>query len=292
MPILREVPKFDRGKSPDTGRLVPMVTVASLIALFTRSDASAQDVTRAVMFLQQVSTHDSWLVCDCQGATATPPVMYPQRVAGATDRPMTLVPLYARGQHHNTCPFARSRPEHTDSPWSVPRNPPKGLGVLSILKASKEAAKPNTRLQKGPAGSKRLPSLAGVLFKVLEAAGLHRVSATKRSVTSDKEELRRALANLSLDGAGKIPAASFVRTSFYDLASLEGELAALNGVQWPGKLHPQGLLVEQLKDVEQHTDGSKWLIPTYGNPLKVDGRLYLPGAGTLGPYVAIALVAV
>jgi hypothetical protein len=218
--------------------------------------------------------------------------MYPQRVAGATDRPMTLVPLYDRGAHHDTCPFARSRPEHADTPWLVPRNAPKGLGVLSVLKAAENAVKRDSRLQKGLAGNKRLPSLAGVLFKVLEAAGLNRVSVTKRSVSSDKGKLRDVLASLSLDGYGKIPAETFVRLSFRDFAKVEHELAALQGVTWPGKLHPQGLLIEQIQDIEVRADGSKWLIPTYGDPLEVVGRLYLPGAGTLGPYLAIALVAI
>ena len=231
-------------------------------------------------------------MCDCQGVIAAPPVLFPQRVAGATDRPITLRPLYARGAHRDVCPFARGRPEHTESAWSVPRTAPNGLGVLSALKASGEASKPNPSLQKGQAGSKRLPSLAGVLFKVLEAAGLHRVSATRRSVSTDKAQLRQALASLSLDGRGKLPATKFVHTSFYDFAKLERELMALNDVRWPRKLHPHGLLIEQLRDIDVRADGSKWLIPTFGAPMEVMGRLYLPGPGTLGPYLAIALVAI
>ncbi|GAB2790016.1 hypothetical protein GCM10027021_10650 [Dyella kyungheensis] len=205
---------------------------------------------------------------------------------------MTLVPLYGRGAHRDTCPFVRDRPEHSEAAWSVPRRAPNGLGVLSALKASDYGRRRDVGPRRGAASSKRLPSLAGVLFKVLEAAGLHRVDATRRTVSSDKEKLRRALASLSLDGHGAIPADKYVRLSFHDFTKLERELARLNGVPWPRKLHPQGLLIDQLKDIDVRDDGSKWLIPTYGEPLEVAGRLYLPGAGTAGPYVAIALVAI
>jgi hypothetical protein len=293
IPILRAVPKFDRDASPQPGQELPEVTVRALAYLFARMDLLTPDVLQmAVPFLQTLSAKDYWLICDCQGQTLKPPVMYPQRVPGARERTMTLVPLYSRGAHAEKCPFERARREEGESTWSVRRRAPKGLGVLTAFKASRHASRPSRGLQKGQSKSKRLPSLAGVLFKVLEEAGLHWVDATKRSVTTDKEKLRQALDTMSLDGNGAIAARTFVRLSFHDFAKLETELLALGARSWPSKLHPHGLIIEQLEDVDIRPDRSKWLIPTYGSPLEVSGRLYLPGAGTLGPYLAIALVAI
>lgn len=290
---LTEVAPFDRGLSPQSRKVLSPSERDLLLDAFAEQDGSAPAESAAHRLLEALWMRHLWLVCSCRGGSlASAPVLYVQSTRSSS-RPLTIVRNHARALHDAQCPFIRAcRPRGHNL---AVRTKSQALG---ILKTAHVASAKSARAIVGAATSKteRTPSIANVLFTVLEHAGCNRFLGHPRSLTVDAQRVQEALTSFHMDGKKKIPAIDYFGTNLHRFGAISRNVErAAKKQEWPPNLTPHGFVIG-LCEVERDKQKKVWLVePKRGNSKpnrwQVTGRVRLPGPGTPGPNVAIGLIA-
>lgn len=242
---------------------------------------------------------DAWLLCHCRGDDlAKAPVLYPQRVPVSPSRPLTLVRNHARGLHNPLCPFARDPSGEGSGVTLAKIDKSDALGVLGLT-GRDEDREPlgNGSVQQDSTRASPVPTLARVLFTLLEAAGCDRLSFPQRALGKDADRVATATKGRYMDKQKGLKAENHIASRLTGFAGVATRVTQAWRDEWSKtKLDPHGLVMG-LCDFEERPDGSKWLLSPFANggtreEWEVKGRVRLPGAGTSGPYVAMGLVGI
>lgn len=290
---LTEVTRSSKGQVAAGSVSLSDSLVRNLVEVYTDTGNQPSSHARNVAqsYVGGLKTKGYWLACGCKGnSLREAPILFPQDGRGG----MKLVRNYSRPDHNLNCPFNRPRRTDTEAPSLATRARVAEFGIVKIRPLS-DSANPTRKngVRRQRSSDATVPSLARMLFTLFEHANLNRITpGASRNVSADKEALRNAFPQFFLDRARRLPVSRHTVTSFAQLEKLKRGLLASRSSTWPDKLVPQGFVIDQLEDVEFEEDTDvKWLVPTYGDKIPVHGSLLLPGAGTVGPYVVIALVA-
>lgn len=282
---------FEPGSRPKLIRTLTINETQRIAAFFRREEQSANDTSQTVAMLQSMQDKRQWLACGCGGALgAASAILFPRALPRGVHRKATLVPNYDRGSHRSDCALGRARIDATDAP--AIRERPALAGGLGILRAKSTLGgnRSGTR-QTGVAPVKRqrsTPSLATVLFTLFEQAGFNVLTARQQSDTDAKNHLRTVMGRLFLDGVGKRPVRDWCELSFATASRLQRRIDQEDDASW-GKLRPQGFVMDRVRDYRSKA-GSHVLTNLYGDQLCFDGRLYVPGEETPGPWMAIGVM--
>jgi len=306
-PPLFVVGRFDQGSKPQTPTSVDTTLAEDLRHFFESPNTFDPCDKRAQNEVIRLAVDQLWLMCGCYGKQdENAPVLYGQRSPRGKIRKAVLVPLYARAEHAKDCPFSKAAPNTSDLPSSLTRTKKiNGFAVLESLdnKDSNERVstlRDNTEVQ--IASRQKLPTIARVLFTILDGAKVNFLSGQllpskssnsprylpKRSVTADKDAIRRYIGKRPFATGVTLPASKGFEFSFSSIENLEKTLTAIPREQW-GKFQPHGFLIDQVADYRRI--GAKWELESpYKHTVEVDGRIYIPGENTPGPWLAICLV--
>ncbi len=291
---LVQVTPFDKGSAPQSVRNLSPIECAHLLHAFAQDKGAAPKDSPAYEVLEELFTRHLWLGCSCKGGTlATAPVLYVQSTRSFR-RPFTVVRNHSRGMHDANCPFSRaSKPK--GSSLAI-RTKSQSLGVLRKAAVSSTSG---TVPKIYPSSSKadRIPSIANVLFTILEHAGCNRLLGISRSVTSDAEMINKALSSFFMDAKKKIPALEYFGTNLHKFDAVARRVArAARQKEWPANIPPHGFVIG-LCELQRDKDNRMWLVEprrgiTEPKRWQVTGHVRLSGPGTPGPNVAIGLIAV
>lgn|GEM_PF-3259772 len=288
------VNKFDRKAPPGPGTTLTADEVAALEKAFGLVAGSAKAGTKAFQLLDHLIKKDQWLLCNCRGAPgAQSPVMFAMRTVSPA-HPLTLVRNHARGTHAESCPFYRDTQLAMGHSLAA-RTTLSAFGLLKKAKTTGQISTSNGTLSYGRASSERTPTLASVLFTLLEAGACDQVTATERHISADAKRVSAAAANLFMDDAKTLSAQPFIGTSLHKVDAVFKEaVRAKKDGHWPEGQELHGFVIG-LCDVEKRPDGvflkGVHLVQGRLDEWKVRGRVRMPGQGTVGPYLAIGLVA-
>lgn len=258
-------------------------------AFFKKMSITNADASRVVSKLQELSVKDRWLLCECAlHEEYGHPVLYPVRLPSKT-RGATLVPIYDRGEHRLDCPFYKKRPISLQGIAEIPRNSKSdGLGVQPALKAGSATPKSlSSRPESLMTKRKRMPTLARVLFTVLEGAKVNVLTLSTQKASAQRPEVEAFIAKQFLDKAGKIPARRLIVLGFSSKQALVAEITSQR--RSFGRLLPQGMMIDVVDS--RHSQAGVHVLSTGTSSLTFDGRLFVPGQkDTPGPWLAIALL--
>lgn len=288
---LIKVPHFLSGAKPQTTASLAVSDVEVLARAFLDQGQSAPVGSRAHMILDDLAKTGSWLLCNCKGESLTEsPVLYVSR-RHSQSRPLTLVRNHARGLHDAACRFHKL-PGQAQGHSLAEREAVVALGVLRSTDGSTASGK-KRKGSTGTSKSTSTPRLARVLFTLLERAGLNRVLASSRSISRDATKLMDAAQGLWMDEEKTVAATGFIGPNLYRLDQIARRVEGASN--WPRSLSPHGFVIG-LCDRELDVGGTTHLIDPFDRAApphswEVKGRVRLPGPGTIGPYLAIGLVA-
>lgn len=300
--LTRVKKSFEQGSRPPTKGDVSGADHLILKAVLIDNTVDPDTIARFCDLLIAWSDQDLWLLCHCKRvALQDAPVLHPRIQVGedSDSHSCTLVRTPGRGDHADGCFFSgerESRPHH-GSVTGAPRTVSPGLGVLGPVRESGGTAVRGRITESQPRGP-RIPTLARVLFTLLEAAKVNHRTPTLRSRLGEVGLISEQVGKKTMDGRN-FSAAGWVRTSFGDLAALEMDLMEAwkpresgnkNAKAWPSGTRPHGLLVDHVSHVEETPGGRIFLVTPDRHCIEVTGRLRRPGPGTCGPYLAIVLV--
>ncbi|GAA0913241.1 protein YagA [Rothia nasimurium] len=295
------VAKFEVGSQPQSQGDISPERCRAIRAVLLDRVQDDEDIELVGDLLMDWSDADWWIACRCTGAPlANAPILHPRVSHAAPDTDaedkFALVRMPKRGAHHEECPFAGSAGNEAGAAVATDRGPRAMVRGLSVLTATHSrqatATGGGAHLADSNPRGKRIPTMARVLFTLLEAGGLQKVHVRKFSLADQLSTLRDVISRRFMDDAELFPAAGWVRTSlseFNDLARLLAEERSVKA--WPRGLRAHGLIIDHVGKVRERS-GRLFLAPTHGQELEVHGRVRRPGAETVGPYVAIMLVTV
>lgn len=288
------VDKFDRNLSPKPGTSLTADEVAALKKAFGTAAGPARVGSKAYQLLDHMIKKDQWLLCNCHGLPgAQSPVMFAMRTVSSS-HPLTLVRNHVRGMHADTCPFYRD-PQAAKGHSLAERDPVSSLGFLKKTKPTNTTPKNRGTLCYGSSKSERTPTLARVLFTLLEAGACDRVTAIERHISTDAKCVSAAAENLFMDDEKTLSAHPFIGTNLHQVNTvfMEAVRAEKDG-RLPKDLELHGFVIG-LCDVDKRPNGVflTSVHPVQGkfDEWEVRGRVRFPGRGTVGPYLAIGLVA-
>lgn len=288
---LIKVPHFLSGAKPQTKASLAVSDVEALARAFLDQGQSAPVGSRAHVILDDLAKTGSWLLCNCKGESLTEsPVLYVSR-RHSQSRPLTLVRNHARGLHDAACRFHKL-PGQAHGHSLAERE---AVVALAVLKSTDGATASGTERRSftGTSRSQSTPRLARVLFTLLEHAGLNRIVAGRRSISRDADKLMEAAEDFWMDKGKTIPAADFVGPNLHRFDKIAKRVE--DAANWPKSLSPHGFVIG-LCDRARDASGTMHLINPFDlssppESWEVKGRVRLPGPGTVGPYLAIGLVA-
>jgi hypothetical protein len=285
------VDHFDKTSTPKRIESLSEEWFDLIVRFFKKKPISDVQASQVVAKLQDLSLKDRWLLCECTSHKEYGcPVLYPVRLPGKT-REATLVSIYDRGEHITDCPFYKERPISLQGIAELPRNTKSdGLGVQRALKGGGSAPK---SLSSRPASlmtkRKRMPTLARVLFTILEGAGVNVVRSKRENSSTQLPLIQAFIDKQFLDSSKKISAARLIVLGFASKSTLESEIIAKKDSF--GRLMPQGMIIDVVDSHQSHV-GSH-VLKSGKSSLTFDGRLFVPGQrNTPGPWLAIALVVI
>jgi hypothetical protein len=286
---LTAIEKFNHAAKPTQLHALPDDEAQALARVFGKArkgPATEAERTQAALVLQNLISLGAWLACSCVTGADGPPVMYPRRGGTGT---ATLVRNHDRPAHAESCPFFRLPADRTESPSLLPRESMTGgFGLLKVVKVTGEPKdKPPGPTVSTLRACKRVPTLARILFTVLERAKLNVIASSgPQNINAQYAALKRALAQFHFDAKRTIPLADFTET-FTQLKDYTRLIARISKDhrQWPSPLLPHGFLIGVCHDIDKHS-----LVLRDGNKLPIAGRLVKPGENTPGPYMCIVLV--
>lgn len=292
--ILTELAPFESGSAPQSGQQLTRIQCADLVSAFTQDDGLAPEKSPAHQILESLLTKHLWLGCSCKGEDlSTAPVLYVQSTR-STRRPLTIVRNHSREPHHANCPFSRTSIPKGNS--LAMRTESQALGILRrAVVASTEGS--SARLNVVTTNTEKMPSIANVLFTVLERAGCNLLLGQPRSLTSDAEMINKALSSFFMDATKRIPALEYFGTNLHRFDAIARRVQrAAHQNEWPKNLPPHGFVIG-LCEFERDKQKRAWLVePRRGlsdqKRWQITGHVRLPGPGTPGPSVAIGLIAV
>ena len=292
-PTLTEVAPFEMGALTTRRRLLEPDAREQLIAEFESDEGSAPKGSPAHQILASLHSRHMWLLCGCNGDhEASAPILYVQ-ITRSSKRPLMIVRNYSRALHNPACPFSRIRKVRGHS--LAARTLTTASAILGNPKAVTASAG-TSKVRLGTSRSSTTPSLANVLFSVLEKAGCNRILGSSRSVTRDTEAIRNALRSFHMDNRSTIGAADYFGTNLYQFEKISERVKAASALRsWPSTLRPQGFVIG-LCDI-QRSQKRSWLVTPSGRNSaqerwEVTGHLRLPGPDTPGPKLAIGLIAI
>ncbi|WP_407471744.1 hypothetical protein ABFU14_05150 [Xanthomonas campestris pv. raphani] len=288
---LTRVGHFLQGAKPHPLGTLSQRDVDVLSQAFTDQGKSAKVGSRAHTILDELIKTDCWLLCSCKSNDpGHSPVLFVSRKNSAL-RPLTLVRNHARGLHDEACGFHRLPGANLGHSLAERV----AVAALGVLKSTDGPTVSGTthKSSTGTSKSTSTPKLARVLFTLLERAGLNRVVASPRSISGDASKLMRAASGLCMDKEQAIPATDFIGHNFYRLNQIAKKVEKASN--WPKSLSPHGFVIG-LCERQRDASGAMYLVDPFSRDSppqnwNVNGRVRLPGPGTIGPYVAIGLVA-
>ena len=285
------VPRFVPGAKPLPRASLSPSDVEVLSAAFVYQEQTAEVGSLAHTILDELVKKVCWLLCTCKGdELSLAPILSIARKHSAV-RPLTLVRNSRRGLHDVACRFHRL-PGAAQGHSLAEREAVVALGVLRSTDGS-TASGAKRKGSTGTSKSTSTPRLARVLFTLLERAGLNRVLASSRSISRDATKLMDAAQGLWMDKEKTVAATGFIGPNLYRLDQIARRVEGASN--WPRSLSPHGFVIG-LCDRELDVGGSTHLIDPFDRAApphswEVKGRVRLPGPGTIGPYLAIGLVA-
>ncbi|NIK07419.1 hypothetical protein FHY11_000885 [Xanthomonas arboricola] len=284
------VDHFDDDREPVVLETLDQPWFGYIERFLQKSALGTAEDTLVVHKLQELASQKRWLICGCQGAhSAKSPVFFPKQVPKGTIRKATLVHLYDRPAHHPDCKLSRERPLSLGGISGLPRvKKVKGLAVLKAMERvvadaasyAHQPAEPTSRAQ-------AMPTLARVLFTILEGASLHRMAFEKKAIEDQMKALSSYLDGRFLDAAKAAPARPWFKLSWSHLDELKAKIVAKQ--EDFGKVQPQGFVIDVVDDHD--TTHGEHVLTRGKQTYSFKGRLLIPGEGTEGPWLAIALVA-
>ncbi|MBN3811316.1 hypothetical protein [Paraburkholderia sp. Ac-20347] len=289
MSSLTAIEKFNHAAKPTQLHALPDDEAQALARVFGKArkgPATEAERTQASQVLQKLISLGAWLACSCVNGDDGPPVMYPRRGRTGT---ATLVRNHDRPVHAENCPFFRLPADRTEPPSLLPRaSMTGGFGVLKVVKVTGEPKdKPSKPTVITLRTCKRVPTLARILFTVLERAELNVIAPSgPEGINAQYAALKRALAQFHFDAGKTISLADFTET-FTQLKDYKRLIVriAKDSRQWPDPLLPHGFLIGVCHDIDEHS-----LVLRNGGKLPIAGQLVKPGENTPGPYMCIVLV--
>ncbi|NJB91825.1 hypothetical protein GGR72_000151 [Xanthomonas arboricola] len=284
------VNRFDEDHEPAVLETLDPVWFGYIERFLQKSALGTTEDKLVVRKLQELALQKRWLICGCQGAhSAKSPVFFPKQVPNGTIRKATLVHLYDRPAHHPDCKLSRERPLSLGGISGLPRvKKVRGLAVLKAMgRVVADAASYAHQPVEQMSHAQKMPTLARVLFTVLEGASLNRIGIEKKPISDQMKALSSYLDNQFLDSDKAVPAKPWFRLSFSHLDELRAKIVAGQGAF--GKVQPQGFVIDVVDD--HNPTGGEHVLTRLNQKYSFKGRLLVPGEGTAGPWLAIALVA-
>ncbi|MEB1794402.1 hypothetical protein VDR45_01385 [Xanthomonas campestris pv. campestris] len=282
----------DKGNAPQLVEQLDPYEIAMLSDHFRGHDLPNQDRVSVIQRIQSLIAKRWWVACGCKGdLSKDSPLLFPRSVPRSAARPAVLVPLYERNPHIPGCDFERDKPDSADTPGTQERKPLSGLmGVLPQMRSplselTSNLAKPERHRVCEAKQSKRTPTLARVLFTLLEAAELNIVKDENRATHLIKDRLREVMKHYFV-GKDK-PLLDWCTLSFSTYTSLLKKLDAQQQKNW-GKVIPQSFIIDQVRQFESNKS-THVLTNAFGDELRFSGKLIVPGENTPSPWLAIAL---
>lgn len=284
------VDHFDEDQEPVVLETLDPVWFGYIERFLKKSALGTKEDAVVVHKLQELALQKRWLICGCQGMhSAKSPVFFPKQVPNGAIRKATLVHLYERPAHHPDCKLSRDRPLSLGGISGLPRvKKVRGLAVLKVMeREGSDAGSSTHQPAEQTSRAQAMPTLARVLFTILEGASLHRMAFTKKAIEDQMKALSSYLDGRFLDAAKAVPARPWFKLSWGHLDELKAKIAARQADF--GKVQPQGFVIDVVDD---HTSaGGEHVLTRCKQTYSFKGRLLIPGEGTEGPWLAIALVA-
>lgn len=284
------VDRFDEDQEPVVLEMLDPVWFGYIERFIKKSALGTKEDALVVRKLQELALQKRWLVCGCRGMHSTnSPVFFPKQVPNGAIRKATMVHLYDRPSHHPDCKLSRERPLSLGGISGLPRiKKVRGLAVLKAMGLGGFAVasykhQPAERMSH----AQKMPTLARVLFTVLEGASLNRIGIVTKPISDQMKALSSYLDNQFLDSDKAVPAKPWFRLSFSHLDELKAKIVA--GQAAFGKVQPQGFVIDVVDD--HNPTGGEHVLTRLNQKYSFKGRLLVPGEGTAGPWLAIALVA-
>lgn len=271
----------------------------ALVATYTGTrSADEKTQKKAAAYVSVIKNGGQWFCCGCKGFVSDKsPVMYGQTVPKGR-LGTALVRNGDRPVHLKECVFAKSaEPGGVPNREPLQRDPNAGLGMIKIKHASGTGSTGKLVTTKSSislaSSGKTLPSLARVLFTLMDKAELNCFRSKSRSLSSDGSAIEGVASNQYMDSTKKLSAKDYVFGSLYKVKSkLKPRLKADINKVWPDSLQHHGFIVDLVGDVVHDKINKVWNVKrAFGVELfPVQGKVTMPGAGTCGPYVMIGLI--
>jgi hypothetical protein len=231
-----------------------------------------------------------WALCDCRPDATRPPVLIPVAETHVLRHEMAGWP-----EHAVTCDFYREQREQAELTKSFAPLPKRGLRLVRPWTDATSEVLDQVRVASQHTGRAQL---ARVLMRLMTLAGLQRVGPDARRPPPVPEQVRHLW---GIAGASEldrnVPLADFFCTSLAKILDLVRKVAWAAPDRF-GRTRPHGVVIPRLGAVRRGE-----LVPLAGPPLRVLGRIAVPGEEpdadlaedapppARGAYLAICLLA-
>lgn len=284
------VEHFAEGQKPKILETLDEAWFDYIKGFLNRESLSPSVASFVVSKLQELAAQKRWLMCGCQGEhSEDSPVFFPKSLPQHGARKATLVHLYDRPKHSDVCGLARKRPLSLGGISGLPHaRKVKGLAVLKAM--GFQAALRDDLGHRDPqemAQAERMPTLARVLFTCLEGASLNRSVLNNPSLSDQMKMLSAYIGKQFLDAQKQVAAKPWFALSFGELDALSAKIVSRK-LSF-GAVLPQGFVIDLVHN--HKTEKGCHVLTAKKAEVAYEGRLFIPGEGTAGPWLAIALVA-
>lgn len=286
------VSKLHNGLEPSR-EVVP----ADLLAALTRwyeGRGDPRDERAAVRLVQRARAFERWLACGCRGEHARPPLLSAAYLSEAETYYLRRLVGQGRPEHDTACPYFREQKVRTAAqPAAGPRPVDEPDGFFHVLKPLPEhlAQRPDAVESSSGAGGSSTPRLARLLWRLIDAAELNRITPLvpggQRSIQGECSRLQRtAQANHIAPGV-RLDELLFTHPAAFHKKVVYARLRRREP-DWPNGYAPQAFLALYATNVS-----GREIFCAGGDPVIVTGRVQVPPGGVRevgGPYLVLVAV--